>query len=99
MTIQYDSGAAAQYEADVLAIAGRIEGLLGDREAQKNYVASNFEATDNDADYDAVEKDWLEAGEAVKQAVDLARTLMEENDVIATDAHSRASSAIAAMRG
>ncbi|MCT2087765.1 hypothetical protein M3D92_00445 [Micrococcus terreus] len=96
-TIKYDAGAAEQYEADVAAIAGRIEGILGDREAQKNYVASNYQATDNDAEYDTVEKKWLEAGDAVKRIVEKARNLMIENDVTASNAHKRASDAIMGM--
>lgn len=98
MTIKYDSGAAEQYEADVEAIAGRIEGILGDREQQKNFVANNYRSTDNDADYDDVEKKWLEAGEAVRDIVKRARDLMIQNDVTASDAHKRASNAIVGMR-
>lgn len=97
MTIQYDSAAAA-YEDEVLRIAGRIETILGDREQQKQFVADNYQATDNDADYDVIEQTWLEAGAKVKELVDRARTLMEENDDIAQQAHSNANSHIASMR-
>ncbi|HRO29939.1 MULTISPECIES: hypothetical protein [Micrococcaceae] len=97
-TISYDSGAAASYEAEVAAITGRIEGIIGDRESQKNYVASNYQATDNDADYDMVEQKWLEAADAVRALVVQARELMEKNDDTAATAHSRASGAIAGMR-
>jgi len=98
MTIQYDSAAAAAYEDEVLQIAGRIEAILGDREQQKRFVADNYHATDNDADYDVIEQTWLEAGAKVKELVDRARTLMQENDEVAAGAHQRANGHIAAMR-
>ena len=97
-TIKYDSAAAAAYEDDVRRIAGRIEAILGDREQQKKFVADNYQATDNDADYDAIEQIWLDAGQKVKELVDRARTLMEENDEVAAGAHQRASGHITAMR-
>lgn len=98
MTISYDSGATANYEAEVSAITARIEGIIGDRESQKNYVASNYQATDNDADYETVERKWLEAADAVRALVVQARELMEKNDDTAATAHSRASGAIAGMQ-
>lgn len=98
MTIQYDSAAAAAYEDEVLRIASRIETILGDREQQKRFVADNYQSTDNDADYDVIEQTWLDAGQTVKELVDRARTLMEENDDIAAGAHQRANSHIAGMR-
>ena len=98
MTIQYDSAAAAAYEDEVLRIASRIETILGDREQQKRFVADNYQSTDNDADYDVIEQTWLEAGQTVKELVDRARTLMEENDEIAAGAHQRANGHIAGMR-
>ncbi|QCU77410.1 hypothetical protein E7744_03645 [Citricoccus sp. SGAir0253] len=96
-TISYDSGAAAAYEAEVAAITARIEGIIGDREAQKNYVASNYRSTDNDTDYDTVERKWLEAADAVRALVVQARELMERNDETAAAAHARAGAAIAGM--
>ncbi|UBH24937.1 hypothetical protein KW076_01680 [Micrococcus porci] len=98
MTIQYDSAAAAAYEDEVLRIASRIETILGDREQQKRFVADNYQSTDNDADYDVIEQTWLEAGQTVKELVDRARTLMEENDEIAAGAHQKAGNHIAGMR-
>lgn len=98
MTIQYDSAAAAAYEDEVLRIASRIETILGDRDQQKRFVADNYQSTDNDADHDAIEQTWLDAGQTVKELVDRARTLMEENDDIAQQAHSNANSHIASMR-
>ena len=98
MTISYDSGATANYEAEVSAITARIEGIIGDRESQKNYVASNYQATDNDADYETVERKWLEAADAVRALVVQARELMEKNDDTAATAHSRAAGAIAGMQ-
>lgn len=97
-TISYDSAAAAAYEDEVLRIAGRIETILGDREQQKNFVAENYQASDNDAEYDAIEQTWLDAGRTVKELVDRARTLMEENDDIASNAHTQANGHIAAMK-
>lgn len=95
--IKYDSGATATYEGDVRTIAGRIEGIIGDREAQRNFVAENYESTDNDADYDAIEKKWIDAADAVKAIVDRARELMEENDDTALTHHNRAGTAIRGM--
>lgn len=48
------------------------------------------QSTDNDADYDVIEQTWLDAGQTVKELVDRARTLMEENDDIAAGAHQKA---------
>ena len=92
-TIKYDSGAAATFEGEVEAIAGRIETIIGDRDDQKKFVADNFENTDNDADYDAVEAKWLEAADAVRLLVVRARELMQENDVTASTAHNKACAA------
>lgn len=97
MTIQYDAAAAANYEAEVNNIAARMEELIGDREDQKAFVQSNYEATDNDADYSVIEEKWLEAAQAAKDLITSARELMEKNDVTAADAHSRAGSAISQM--
>ncbi|MFC7401167.1 hypothetical protein [Citricoccus sp. GCM10030269] len=97
-TIKYDAGAAATYEAEVESIAGRIETIIGDREDQKKFVESSYEATDNDADYSVVESKWLEAAEAVRDIVKLARSLMEQNDVTASTAHNAARIAIEGMR-
>ena len=97
-TIKYDSGAAATFEGEVEAIAGRIETIIGDRDDQKKFVADNFENTDNDADYDAVEAKWLEAADAVRLLVVRARELMQENDVTASTAHNKARVAIETMR-
>jgi hypothetical protein len=97
MTIQFNEAAAVAYEDEVNKIAARMEELIGDREDQKAFVESNYESTDNDADYSTVETKWLEAAEAARQLIQDARALMEKNTVTATSAHQRAGAAIGAM--
>ncbi|GAA4775602.1 hypothetical protein [Citricoccus nitrophenolicus] len=99
MVIKYDSGASAAYEYEVGQIADRIEGILGDREDQKNYVEQNYEATNTSEDLSAVESKWLAACEQVRDLVKEARTLMEKNDVTADEAARAAGAAVGSMGG
>ena len=97
MVIKYDSGARAAYEFEDGQIADRIEGILGDREDQKKYVESSWEATNSSEDYSAVETRWLQACEQVRDLVREARELMEKNDVTAEEAARAASQAVGSM--
>lgn len=97
MVIKYDSGATAAYEWQVGQIADRIEGILGDRETQKAYMAENYQSTGNSDDYDGVETKWLSACEKVRDLVKEARELMEKNDITATEAAKAANTHISAM--
>ncbi|GAA1679176.1 hypothetical protein GCM10010977_19320 [Citricoccus zhacaiensis] len=99
MVIKYDAGASAAYEWEVGQIADRIEGILGDREQQKAYVEENYEATNTSEDLSAVEAKWLNACEQVRDLVREAKSLMEKNDVTASEAARAAGVAVGGMGG
>ncbi|MEE1621234.1 hypothetical protein ACQ3I4_05795 [Zafaria sp. Z1313] len=84
-TISFDAGAAARIEADVLRIAGRIETIIGDREQQQNFVATNWEDEQNRDGYDQKEKAWITAANNTLELVRKARQLLDENQVTAAE--------------
>ncbi|GAB3757011.1 hypothetical protein GCM10027591_06340 [Zhihengliuella somnathii] len=87
--VQFDVASAAQMEAIVLRIAGRIEQIVGDREQQAKFVADNWEDAQNREGYDAKEKAWISAGENTLALVRRVRQLLEQNQITAGAAGHR----------
>src|SRR5699024_5938937 len=89
----YDSGASAEAQTNIERIASRLEAIISEREVDVGAAMTDFEADRvDDADY-AVENAWHEAGNGVREIIQLPRTTLEENDSSARDTLSRAKEA------
>lgn len=96
-TVAFDTDHAARIEGDILRIAGRIEGIIGDREQQKQFVADNWEDSNSREGYDTKESAWLTAANDTLELVRRAKKLLNENQVTALDSSQKVSRIIDAI--
>lgn len=83
--VAFSDAENSRIEGDIIRIAGRIETIIGDREAQTKFVKDNWEDSESGEAYSKVEQDWIDAAGDTLMLVNQARKLLGENSVIAKD--------------
>ncbi|CAN5609354.1 hypothetical protein BH23ACT6_BH23ACT6_11030 [soil metagenome] len=92
--ISFDTGISASVQADITSIIGRLESLMGTRDAQVAAAMSDFQADGVSEEYHIVEQRWRRASDEVRSIITLIRTTMQRNDETATAAQGRARVAV-----
>jgi len=90
----YDTGTSQQVQGDLSGIISRLEGVIGQRQADVSAAMSDFQADGVSEEYRVVEQRWSRAATEVREIIDLLRTTMGKNDETATAAQTRASNAV-----
>lgn len=90
----YDLGASEEAQKNFLAVAGRLEALINQRDQDVRNAMSDYEATGVSEDYHAKEQRWHNAADNVKQIINTLKRSMSDNDQSAQAAISKAKSAV-----
>jgi uncharacterized protein YukE len=90
----YDTGISQQVQGDLGSIAGRLETVINDRDRAVQQAMADFQADGVSDEYATVERRWNTAASEVKTIIALVRDTLNKNDDTATNALSRAKSAV-----
>jgi uncharacterized protein (DUF1697 family) len=92
--LSYDTGASGEAQANIAAVASRLEAVINDRDQAVKAAMADFTADGVSDLYHAKEVRWNRAAHEVRTIVTLIRRTLAENDATATSAQSRARSAV-----
>lgn len=92
--ISFDTGVSASVQSDITSVIGRLESLMGTRDAQVAAAMSDFQADGVSEEYHVVEQRWRRASDEVRSIITLVRTTLARNDESATAAQGRARVAV-----
>ncbi|MDG4856787.1 pore-forming ESAT-6 family protein [Streptomyces sp. T-3] len=90
----YDIAASTEVQGSLLAIVGRLELLLGDRDAAVKAAMAEFQADGVSEEYHGKEVRWNKAANEVREIIKLVRSTMEKNDETARSTLARAKAAV-----
>ncbi|MGL5930907.1 MAG: pore-forming ESAT-6 family protein [Dermatophilaceae bacterium] len=93
--ISFDTGVSGAVQADIGGVIGRLEAVMGARDAQVGAAMSDFTADGVSEEYQHVEQRWRQASSEVRAIIDLVRSTLARNDETATAAQGRARAAVA----
>ncbi|MFC3996262.1 pore-forming ESAT-6 family protein [Nocardiopsis sediminis] len=93
----YDIGASEEAQANIHAIIGQLEAIIGSRDVDVSNAMADFEATGVSDEYSAKELKWHNAANEVREIIRLVRQTLESNDGTAQQSLSRAASAVQAI--
>ncbi|MGL5860356.1 MAG: pore-forming ESAT-6 family protein [Phycicoccus sp.] len=92
--ISFDTGVSGAVQSDIGSVIGRLEAVMGARDAQVNAALADFTADGVSEEYRHVEARWRQASGEVRSIIDLVRSTLARNDETATAAQSRARTAV-----
>ncbi|MGL5853038.1 MAG: pore-forming ESAT-6 family protein [Phycicoccus sp.] len=93
--ISFDTGVSGAVQADIASMVGRLEAVMGARDAQVSAAMADFTADGVSEEYHHVEQRWRQASGEVRAIIDLVRSTLARNDETAVAAQSRARTAVA----
>jgi hypothetical protein len=93
--ISFDTGVSGAVQGDIASVVGRLEALMGQRDAQVSAAMSDFQADGVSEEYQQVEARWKRASGEVRAIIDLVRETLARNDETAVAAQGRARTAVA----
>jgi hypothetical protein len=90
----FDLASSAEAQSNFLTIATRIEEVISAREGQVKAAMSSYIADGVDEAYQGKEQVWTQQANHVRDVIRQLRGALEKNDETATNALSRAKSAV-----
>jgi uncharacterized protein YukE len=93
----YDIAASQEAQANIHAIVGRLEAIIGQHDTDVSTALSDFEATGVSDEYSAKELKWHNAANEVREIIRLVRSTLESNDGTAQTTLGKASAAVQAI--
>ncbi|WP_338672631.1 pore-forming ESAT-6 family protein [Streptomyces sp. SCSIO 30461] len=90
----YDIAASTEVQGSLLAIVGRLELVLGDRDAAVKAAMAEFQADGVSEEYHGKEVRWNKAANEVREIIKLVRSTLEQNDETARSTLARAKAAV-----
>jgi hypothetical protein len=93
--VSFDTGVSGAVQAEIAGVVGRLEALMGQRDAQVGAALSDFQADGVSEEYQHVEARWKSASGEVRGIIDLVRETLARNDETAVAAQGRARTAVA----
>jgi hypothetical protein len=90
----FDIAASAEAQSYFERVATRLEGLIGQRDADVRTAMADYEAEGVSDQYHAKEVRWNTVATQVRSIITTLRTTLGQNDQAATDAMQRAKSAV-----
>ena len=91
-TNAYDVGASQQVQDDFDTAAGNLEAAIRAHDGVVNSAMAEYQAEDVSEGYQAMEKQWKDAGDEVKQIIKTLRESLSKNDDIAIQTMAKAKS-------
>lgn len=95
--LSYDTGASQETQANLWAIIGRLEQLIGTHDSDVKAALSDFSADSVSDLYSSKEQKWLAAAKQTQQIIDLVKTTLTRNDSTAGQTLSAARNAVDAI--
>jgi hypothetical protein len=93
----YDIDASQEAQANIHAIVGRLEAIIGQHDTDVSTALSDFEATGVSDEYSAKELKWHNAANEVREIIRLVKSTLESNDGTAQTTLGKASAAVQAI--
>ncbi|GHB99913.1 pore-forming ESAT-6 family protein [Streptomyces spinoverrucosus] len=90
----YDTGASTDAQANIQAVIGRLEEVIGQRDRQVKAAMADFTADGVADEYHGKEQRWNRASQEVRNIIQLLKTTLEKNDGTAQSTLSRAKAAV-----
>ncbi|OEJ61107.1 hypothetical protein BGM19_26915 [Streptomyces agglomeratus] len=90
----YDIGASTEVQGTLLAIIGRLERVLSDRDGAVKAAMAEFQADGVSEEYHGKEVRWNKAAAEVRQIIRLIRSTLEQNDATAQSTLAKAKAAV-----
>ncbi|MBK8447642.1 MAG: hypothetical protein IPL41_13440 [Micropruina sp.] len=91
-TNAYDVGASQQVQDDFDTAAANLEAAIMAHDGDVNNAMAEYQAEDVSEGYQAMEKQWKDAGDEVKQIIRTLRESLSKNDDIAIQTMAKAKS-------
>lgn len=93
----YDIDASVAAQDNFTRVAGQLEALIAQRDADVQAAMADYLADGVSEDYAAKEKRWKDAAAEVRTIITALRTALERNDETAHDALRKARAAVEAI--
>ncbi|NBE53829.1 pore-forming ESAT-6 family protein [Streptomyces boluensis] len=90
----YDISASTEVQGNLLAIIGRLERVLSDRDGAVKAAMTEFQADGVSEEYHGKEVRWNKAANEVREIIRLVRSTMEQNDATAQSTLAKAKAAV-----
>ncbi|WP_405980094.1 pore-forming ESAT-6 family protein [Streptomyces sp. NBC_00158] len=90
----YDIAASVEVQGGLDGIIGRLERVLGDREAAVKAAMMEFQADGVSDEYHGKEARWHKAANEVRDIIRLVRTTLDQNDSTAQATLQKAKTAV-----
>ena len=90
----FDIGASGDAQAQFNAIAGQLESLMDQRDADVKTAMASYQADGSSEEYQAKEQQWNTAAGDVRNIISTLRTALANNDESARSAMQRAKGAV-----
>jgi hypothetical protein len=95
--LSYDTGASAEAQGNLQAVAARLESVMNDRDQAVKTALADFSADGVSDLYHDKEVRWNNAAHEVRTIIALVKKTLHENDSTANHAQSRARAAVDAI--
>lgn len=95
--LSYDTGASAEAQGNIQAAVSRLEAAINDRDQAVKSAMADFQADGVSDLYHGKEVRWNHAAHEVRTIITLIKKTLYENDATASQAQSRARSAVEAI--
>ncbi len=93
----YDIAASGDAQQNFEAVAGRLEALIGQRDAEVRAAMADYQADGSSEEYAAKEQRWNTVANEVRTIIRTLRSSLQQNDETATQTLQRAKSAVDAI--
>jgi len=95
--LSYDTGASAEAQGNIQTVVARLEAVINDRDQAVKAAMADFYADGVSDLYHDKEVRWNNAAHEVRSIITLVKKTLLENDSTASQAQSRARSAVEAI--
>lgn len=92
--LSYDTDTSSAVQGEIQSLAGRLESLICEREKAVNSAMSDFSADGVSEEYQSVENRFRNAATETRHIIGLVKQTLNLNDQAASNAGSRARSAV-----
>jgi len=95
--LSYDTAASAEAQMSIHAVVAQLESVINDRDQAVKAAMADFQADGVSDLYHDKEVRWTNAAQEVRNIIALVKRTLAENDATASQAQSRARSAVEAI--
>ena len=95
--LSYDTGASAEAQGNLQTVVSHLESVINDRDQAVKSAMADFQADGVSDLYHDKETRWNNAAHEVRTIIALIKKTLTENDSTASQAQSRARSAVDAI--